>query len=264
MTRLPNKYRKSASILLALWVIALAAGCAAPATTVETPAAPQEETASQTAVPTDAAPEEETDTVPCDLPLPGPEDWPVWKCDRFDDNRNDWQVESQDNDYARYAAFIEDGKYVVDYTAKVFAAFQRSALTWFDVGDARDFAMSVTGTMDTRFQDVSWGVAFRGGEEKASFFLFSIRHDGSYVFEIFENNTWIPLVGPRSYNGIRKGGENTLRILAEGPDFRFFINGEEVEGFEGGRLEGMEIMLVVSAKEGTSANFLFDDLVLQI
>jgi hypothetical protein len=71
-------------------------------------------------------------------------------------------------------------------------------------------------------------------------------------------------VGPLGYNGIRKGEANKLRILAEGPDFRFFINGEEVEGFEGGRLEGMQIMLVVSAKEGTSSTFYFDDLVLQI
>ena len=74
------------------------------------------------------------ESVPCDLPLPGPDDWPVVLCEQFDDNRNQWEVESQDNPYAKYTSAITDGKFVVDYTAKRFAGYQRTALTWFTIG----------------------------------------------------------------------------------------------------------------------------------
>ena len=207
---------------------------------------------------------EETQTAEsaaCDLPLPGPEDWEIVLCETFDDNLKAWEVESQDNEYARYTSAIADGKFVVDYTAKGFAAFQRTALTWFTIGNEKNFALSVTGLMESAFQDASWGVAFRGNGD--SFFLFSIRNNGSYAFEIFENGGWTPLISPKNYNGIRPGEENTLRIEADGQDFYFSINDEMVNQFNGGLLEGTQVLLVVSAKEGVSANFTFDDVILQ-
>lgn len=201
------------------------------------------------------------DGAACGLPLPGPQDWEIVLCETFDDNRNAWEVESQDNEYAKYTSAIADGKFVVDYSAKAFAGFQRTALTWFKIGNEKNFALSVKGLMDTAFQDVSWGIAFRGNED--SFFLFSIANNGSYAFEIFENDGWIPLISPKGFNGIRLGEENTLRIEAGGQDFYFSINDEMVNQFKGGLLQGTEILLVVSAKEGVNATFSFDDVVLQ-
>ncbi len=201
----------------------------------------------------------------CELALPGPEDWPVYICDTFNGKRNTFPTESQDNPYARYNAQITDGQlYEVDYTAKGFAQFQRTTLTWFDIATAQDFALSITGTMDSTFKDVSWGIAFRGSEDKESYFLFSIMNDGTYAFEIFENGGWISLISKRGFNGILIGEENTLTVTAEGKSFKFLINGQPVEGFDGGLLEGMQVFLVVSAKEGASAVFSFDNLVMQI
>jgi len=208
-------------------------------------------------------PEETPDTgdVPCGLPLPGPDDWTVILCERFDDNRNEWEIESQDNPYAKYTSAIADGKFVVEYTAKGFAGYQKSALTWFTVGESRDFALSIKGLIDSPFQDASWGIAFRGDED--SFFLFSILNDGRYRFEIFENGGWETLITTRVHNGIRLGEENTLKIEAAGRDFYFSIDDTLVNQFSGGLLKGEEILLVVSAKEGVSAIFAFDDVVLQ-
>ena len=201
----------------------------------------------------------------CELPLPGPKDWPVYICDTFDGTHHTFPTESQDNPYARYNAQITDGQfYEVDYAAKGFAQFQRSSLTWFDIAKAQDFALSVSGTMDSEYKDVSWGIAFRGSEDKKSFFLFSVMNDGTYAFEIFENNRWLSLISKRGYNGILVGEKNTLTVIAEGKNFRFLINGEPVDSFNGGLLEGMEVFLVVSAKEGSSVVYSFDDLVLQI
>jgi hypothetical protein len=118
--------------------------------------------------------------------------------------------------------------------------------------------------MVSTFQDVSWGIAFRGSEEKESFFLFSIMSDGTYAFEIFENGDWISLISKRTYNGILFNEYNTLTVIAEGGIFKFLVNGQPVESFDGGLLEGMEVFLVVSAKEGASAVFSFDNLVMQI
>jgi len=201
------------------------------------------------------------ESVPCDLPLPGPDDWEVVLCEQFDDNRNEWEIESQDNPYARYTSAIADGKFVVDYTAKGFAGYQRTTLTWFTIGEEKDFALSIKGLMDSSFQDVSWGIAFRGNGD--NFFLFSISNDGTYKFEILENGVWTLLINPKSINSIRLGKENTLRIEAGGQDFYFSINDTMVNQFSGALLEGKEILLIVSAKEGVSAVFTFDDVVLQ-
>ena len=211
-------------------------------------------------------PEETSDIegAPCGLPLPGPDDWAVILCERFDDNRNEWEVESQDNPYARYTSAITDGKFVVDYTAKGFAGYQRTALTWFTIGEGTNFALSINGLIDTpHLSGASWGIAFRGDED--SFFLFSILNDGTYRFEITENGgrDWDTLITTRVYSGIRLGEENTLQIEAAGRDFYFSINDTLVNQFSGALLDGEEILLVVSAKEGVSAVFSFDDVVLQ-
>ncbi|MCJ7626598.1 MAG: hypothetical protein MUO76_24155 [Anaerolineaceae bacterium] len=217
--------------------------------------------AQETQIPETPVETADIESVPCDLPLPGPEDWSVILCEQFDDNRNEWEVESQDNPYAKYTSAVADGKFVVDYAAKAFAGFQKSAVTWFTIGKEKDFALSVKGLMDSAFRDASWGIAFRGNED--SFFLFSIENNATYTFEIFENGAWLPLISPKNFNDIRLGEENTLRIEAGGQDFYFSINDEMVNQFNGGSLGGTEILLVVSAKEGVSATFTFDDVVLQ-
>ena len=79
------------------------------------------------------------ESVPCNLPLPGPDDWTVILCERFDENRNEWEFESQDNSYAKYTSTITDVKFMVDYAAKGFAGLQRSALTWFTIGEGKRF-----------------------------------------------------------------------------------------------------------------------------
>lgn len=209
-----------------------------------------------TAIPTEIA------GIDCSLPLPSENNWPVVLCETFDDNSNDWQIEAQDNPYARYTIDIQDGKYALNYTAKGFAGFQRSALTWFDVASADDFALSVTTLMNSDFQGCSWGVAFRADED--SFFLFSIYNDNTYAFEIYEDNGWIPLITQRGFDGIRPNEENKLTIIAEGGDFTFAINDEPVNTFNGGLLQESGILLITSAEEGASVDYLFDDLVLQV
>ncbi len=200
--------------------------------------------------------------IPCALSKPSDKDWPVTLCETFDDNQKGWTVESQDNPYAQYRIAVEGGKYALDYTAKGFAKFQRSALTWFDVASAGDFALSVTALMNSDFQNCSWGLAFRA--DKDSFFLFSIYNDSTYAFEIYEKNSWIPLISRRSFDGILTNAYNKLAVIAEGGDFIFFINDAQVNSFSGGLLQGDDIQLVVSAKEGVSANYYFDDLVMQV
>ena len=203
----------------------------------------------------------EPDSVPCNLPLPGSDEWQVVLCEEFNDNQNGWEVETQDNPYARYTSAIDHGKFVVDYTAKGFAGYQKTALTWFTIGEEKDFILSITGLMESDFRDASWGIAFRGSEE--SFYLFSIMNNGKYKFEIYEDRNWVPLITAKSYNGIKLGEENTVRIEAGGQDFYFSINGVMVNRFNGALLEGNQILLVVSAKEGVSAKFTFDDVVMQ-
>jgi hypothetical protein len=271
-----NKNRQVFIILVfVLWVLTFS-GCAnspAAAEMEDQPTSPAVPTAAATVVqqktvsPQAAISDEITATpaaapdTACSLPLPSDKDWPVVICETFEDDSGAWTVESQDNPYARYSIDIRDGAYALAYTAKGFANFQRTALTWFEVASAKDFALSVTTRMNSDFQKCSWGVAFRVDED--SFFLFTINNDNTYVFEIYENNTWIPLISQRPYDGILYGEDNKLTIIAEGGDFTFYINDVLVNNFSGGLLQGSDIQLMVSAKEGVNVDYSFDDIVLQ-
>ncbi|MDK2980241.1 MAG: hypothetical protein PWQ55_588 [Chloroflexota bacterium] len=265
--------KKQPLIYIALFALLLAAcSTAAPTPDASATAGTQDVApeSAETAAPTAAEPDIADTTSPgadagltCSLPLPSEQDWPVTLCETFADNQNDWLVESQDNDYANYSIDVVDGAYTLDYTAKAFAAFQRTALSWFPVSQAQDFALSVTTLMDTDFQSASWGVAFRASENMDSFFVFSIYNDGTYAFEIYENNNWIALISKRVYDGIQPGEPNKLTVVAEGGDFTFYINDVLVNIFSGGLLEDSGIQLLVSANEGASVVYTFDDIVLQ-
>ena len=104
-------------------------------------------------------------------------------------------------------------------------------------------------------------MAFRGNGE--DFFLFTLTNTGEYLFEIFENNVWTPIITRRTASAIRMGEANTLRIEAVGQDFYFTVNDVLVNDFSGATLAGEDIQIVVSAKEGVSAVFTFDDVVVQ-
>jgi hypothetical protein len=245
----------AAAVILSACSIASPQATASPAATEDAPQAATVETTVEgpSGIPV------------CDLPLPGPEDWPVYICDSFNGTHQTFPAEIQNNAYARYEASVSDGQfYQIEYAAKGFAQFQRTSLTWFDIAKAQDFALSITGKMNSTFKEVSWGIGFRGSEEKGSFFLLSIFNDSTYAFEIYENENWISLVSRRPFNGILAGDDNTLTVLVEGRSFKFLINNQPVEGFDGGLLEGIEVFLAVSAKEGASAVFSFDNLVMQI
>jgi hypothetical protein len=269
--------RKISGLLVLLLFVVLISGCGGTESgdATDRPAANLEESVQQTLTSAAATTGPETTVEPdsmavsteiagidCSLPEPTDKDWPVLLCETFDDNSHDWIVESQDNPYARYSIDVEAGKYALSYTAKGFASFQRTALTWFDVASAEDFALSVTTLMNSDFQNCSWGVAFRGDDD--SFFLFSIYNDNTYVFEIYENDGWIPLISQRPYDGILSNTENKLNVIAEGGDFTFYINDELVNAFSGGLLQGSQIFLVVSAGEGVTAEYSFDDVVMQV
>ena len=199
----------------------------------------------------------------CDLALPGPESWQVAICEEFKDNAYGWQVESQENDKATYTSAVTLGEFTIDYFASGFGGYQKTALTWFDVASAENFALSVDGRIKSDSNTISWGIAFHADEEMGSFYLLSIYVDNSYAFEIYEDNAWISLISQRPFEGPPRGEPNRLGITATDGSFNFTINGNPLDEFNSAALNGQNIMLIVSAFEGARATFSFDNLVLQ-
>jgi len=261
MKEMEHKQKKIADPIGLLIIALIIASCGGNASVDEAPAATPIATVAAVTPESSAGEDTPVPGVPCDLPLPASGNWVVALCETFDDNDYGWQEETQDNPYAAYTSTVANGKFVVDYRAKSFEGFTRSALTWFDVAKERNFVLYLTGEIESAFTESSWGVAFRVNED--SFFLFSLQNDGTYILEVFEENRWLPLITRKQTNLINIGGPNTIRIEASGDDFYFSINGEMVNQFSGGTLPGEQIQLMVSAKEGASAVFTFDDVVLQ-
>lgn len=259
--------RRIAGIFLIPTILWITASCA----TVEdgSDASLPEETIQPTRMPTTTtAPtptaEPQLPEVICELDLPTSADWPVSLCDLFDDNRNEWQLESQDNPYARYTADIVDGQLQIDYSAKAFESFSRTAITWFDIGESADFALTISGMIDSRLTNTGWGIAFRANDDMTSYYLFSLNNDDTFSLEYNNNNkNWIPFIPRTGHSSLRNADMNTVTIVADGADFSFWINGTQVGTFEGVDLGNGLIRLMVSAAEGANVVFYFDDIVLQ-
>lgn len=263
-----NTKRKHTNIsLIMLFSLLLLAGCSPTELVEDAEQVTTEPVSTRTAEPTpitDPTIQTEQPEQTCDLELPAPDNWQVQLCDSFNDNRNEWQLESQDNPYARYVADIEDEKLQIDYSAKAFESFTRSAITWFDIGQGGDFALTISGSIESRLLNTGWGIAFRADDEMRSYYLFSIKNDDTFSLEYNnDNKNWIPFIPSTGHSSIRNADVNTVKITADGDSFSFWINGEQVATFEGVQLEGDLIRLMVSAAEGASAVFSFDDVVLQ-
>jgi hypothetical protein len=254
-----NKVKLIPGMLSFMLVLLTVYGCGGPTTATLAAGTPPSGTTANTAGGTSApggspaaAASPSSAGATCNLPLPSDKGWPVQKCDSFDDNTGNWTVESQDNPYARYNIDVKDGAYTLDYTAKGFSGYKHSALTWFDVASAKDFALSVTGKITSNFQNCSWGVAFRTSDSENSFFLFSIYNDNTYAFDIYEDGNWVPLISQRAYDKLKSGDANKLTIVANGGDFTFYINDNQVNSFSGAKLEDTGIKLVASARKASA------------
>jgi serine/threonine protein kinase len=170
--------------------------------------------------------------------------------DSFSDNRNNWLIDSYEDEFGYYSTSMEDGLFVMFVTSES----DLGNTVWVEptTEDFSDFVLSVKLSPDTENQDFLYGVVFRSTEtdegDTDNAYMFELDNAG-FVVSLVTADDWIDLVEYTESSAIRPNSPNELTVEAIGPSMVFFINGEEVAAIIDDNIETGQIGLIAEIFE---------------
>jgi serine/threonine protein kinase len=171
-----------------------------------------------------------------------PTDWTLAFSDDFNDNTHEWIVGSYEDAWGTMTRVITDALYTWNVTAL------QSVGRWCmpEITPTTDFYLTVDAQRVSGPLDASYGLVFRHSD--GNYYLFSIRDDGFYNFNLWYGFTWSTVIDWTGTLAIHPGEVNQLAVLAEGTRFTFSINGEQVVEVEDVQLAqgetGLSVLLI--------------------
>lgn len=145
--------------------------------------------------------------------------WPLRMRDTFDDNRNEWPLEDDNDDLASVSWKIENGKYLWDAKAKQAFIYW----TYPSVTPVTDFTLSIDGKQIEGSQDGQYGLVFRLLDEY-NYYLFMIDQDKNYSFQLYNDGEWSTITYGTISPAVLQDAGNQITVIGEGNNFRFYIN----------------------------------------
>jgi len=111
--------------------------------------------------------------------------------------------------------------------------------------------------------DNEYGVIIRY-QDRSNFYLFSVSSDGQYAVQMLRDDNWKELV-KWSPSPVIKGdeGTNVLRVVAEGPQMHFVVNGEQLCVVEDSTFTSGSIGLAAGTFTETGVEVRFDSLMVR-
>jgi hypothetical protein len=145
--------------------------------------------------------------------------WPLIMRDTFDDNRNEWPIEDDNDDLASVSWKIENGKYLWDAMAKQAFIYW----TYPSVTPVTDFSLSIDGQQIEGSQDGQYGLVLRLLDEY-NYYLFMIDQDKNYSFQLYNDGEWSTITYGTISPAVLQDAGNRITVIGEGNNFRFYIN----------------------------------------
>ncbi len=182
-------------------------------------------------------------------------EWPVVLTDTFDDNANEWVVGQQTGQYADASFIIADGVYHWEATS-------HQGFVWWNhptISSVTDFYLAVDYRPISGPADAYVGLVMRL-DENGDYYLFSLRNTGEYSFDVYYNSQWLSLIARTPSPAIRVDETNHVVVVAEGPRFAMFVNGEWVADYEDATIASGDSGLLLGMEEtGESTAWDFDN-----
>lgn len=181
-----------------------------------------------------------------------PTDWTLAFADDFNANTHAWVVGSYEDAWGTMSRVITDGLYTWNVTAL------QSVGRWCmpTITPTTDFYLTVDAQRVSGPVDAGYGLVFR--HSNGNYYLFSIRDDGFFNFNLWYDFTWSAVIDWTGTLAIQPGEVNQLAVLAEGTHFTFSINGEQVAVIEDTQLSAGEAGLAVLLITPGDAVFTFE------
>ena len=188
--------------------------------------------------------------------LTPPADWEIILQDPFDDNRYDWNLGVEDNQWLQSDRQINNG--IFRWESEAHQGFYWYAHPKHD--PLGDFYLSVDIRKVSGPDDAGYGVVFRV-DDNDNLYYFEIYDPGQFSFWRKSDDEWYELIGWRKTGAIRPGQVNRIEVLAVGPEFSIAINGQKVSTTSDDSLAKGKIGLLIEMnQEDTRAVFEFDNL----
>jgi hypothetical protein len=180
--------------------------------------------------------------------------WKIILADAFDSNKNKWLNEEADDEFAKVNYQVSDGKYIWDATAhQSFIGWVRANTKAVD-----DFYLSVEVSQISGPSTADSGILFRE-DDNGNFYYFGINDRRQYVLYKYSGE-WVKLIKNTTTDLIRPGEPNRITIIAEGPQFMFFINDRYLASITDEHVTNGGVALAIEmAKENDEAVFEFDN-----
>ena len=177
------------------------------------------------------APLSEADSAP--VPA-APDGWRAITMDSFDDNTNGWVVSQFEDDWGSTRRAIEDGTYRWEIDAE--QAVSRWCTPELAGGQAfaDDYLVSVEVQRLSGPESAAYGLVLRHTE--GSYYLFSVRDDGYFLFSLWDGTAWQPIIDWTQTLAVVAGDVNQLSAKAEGASFELYINGALVHQAQNSQL----------------------------
>jgi hypothetical protein len=156
-----------------------------------------------------------------------PADWPVVFSEPFDNNENGWDIGPVKTKYWEVATSISGGVFHLSLITMVPGPWAFYPL----LGELRDFFVSIGIRKINGTRSADFGLLFR--EAEGSHYYFRINPESrTYNVTLLFNSKWTDVINWKQYKRIFPYGVNRIAVMAEGAQYIFFINGEEVDRME--------------------------------
>lgn len=186
--------------------------------------------------------------------------WPVVVADAFDEQAHGWQYGALTNDIADATLTLSGGRYR-------WGMAPRNSVLWWSLADPAQMTTSlyaavearqITGTIRSDF-----GLVFRLTGEDYYYYQISPSYQ-QFAVNLQYAGQWIPLINwTEAPTPIETETLNRLAVVAEGPRFTFYLNGETVGSVTDDHLPegsvGVGVQIYFDDPEDNTGTYEFDN-----
>lgn len=186
--------------------------------------------------------------------------WRVVFADKFDSNKNHWEVGPSDDQYASITHTVANGVYTWDVTShQDFIGWNRiNKTTYTDFS----FSADVKQTVESGSSDA--GLVFRE-DPNGNFYYFGVTNDQQYLLAVYNKGEWSNLVDWTQSDALLIDQPNRLTVIAQGNHFVLYINGQYVNEASDDKIKkGLNGLAVELSPENSHAVYEFDNLEVRI
>ena len=210
--------------------------------------------------------DESQSTVKSTISYPNDPGWNVVFSETFDTTDQKWDLKPYDGKFVSYEASIADGVYKETISGKPSGTFLNAGIHTIKLGEATDFYIGVTGIIDSKFKNSSYGIGFLADEDLNAYVNFGLLKNSYSLYRhnkeaLIKDNVLEAKVTDR----IEVGKINTLELKKDGNILEYFINGKAIAKYNLSEIQypGKNVYLFFLVDEGAKATFTVDNILMQ-